>query len=71
MNPSLADGRDLLQEVINKGEEDWRPSMKLQDLITNIPKFIALAVKLTKESQLSMPIIGRFHLGLKYDISLW
>jgi hypothetical protein len=41
----LADGRDLLLNIIPKNEEDWRPSMNLSDLIKRIPLFIADVIK--------------------------
>lgn len=75
--PSLADGRDLLTHIIPKTEEDWRPSMNLQDLILRIPEFIvSVATKLHKGQDKDpktgkIESFGRFHLGLQYDTNIW
>jgi len=43
VQPSLADGRDLLYHIIPKdktdenGEREWKPSMNLYNLIQQIP----------------------------------
>ena len=40
-NPSLADGRDLLQHILpHIGNDSWRPSMNLSELIKQIPNFV-------------------------------
>jgi ubiquitin-protein ligase len=40
-NPSLADGRDLLDQILpHCGNDSWRPSMNLSELIKQIPSFI-------------------------------
>lgn len=40
-NPSLADGRDLLQNILpHVGNDSWRPSMNLSELIKQIPTFV-------------------------------
>ena len=46
-SPSLADGRDLLYQIIPKSKEseeeegEWKPSMNLYELIQYIPEFIS------------------------------
>lgn len=67
----MADGRDLLLHIIPKKEEDWRPSMTLIDIIQQIPAFISEQIKATKEGTLQAITVGKFHLGLQYDISVW
>lgn len=69
--PSLADGRDLLVHIIPKKDEDWRPSMTLIDIIQHIPTFIAEQLKASKEGLLQQQTVGKFHLGLQYDMSIW
>ena len=40
-NPSIADGRDLLQNILpHVGNDSWRPSMNLSELIKQIPTFV-------------------------------
>ena len=67
-NPSLADGRDLLLNIIPREEEDWRPSMNLSDLIKRIPQFITDVIK---QGDQYTQTIGKFHLGLQYDMNIW
>ncbi len=38
--PSLADGRDLLLQVLPHKKTEWMPSMNLCELIKQIPAFI-------------------------------
>lgn len=66
--PSLADGRDLLLHVLPKGRPEWMPSMNLSDLIKQIPDFIRESLARTTPPQ---KMVGRFHLGLSYDMLLW
>jgi len=43
-SPSLADGRDLLYEIIPKQkdeEAEWKPSTSLYELIQHIPDFVS------------------------------
>lgn len=67
----MADGRDLLLHIIPKKEEDWRPSMSLFDIIQGIPAFISEQIKASKEGTLVTNTIGKFHLGLQYDMNIW
>jgi ubiquitin-protein ligase len=66
--PSLADGRDLLQHILPSDQNEWRPSMNLYELIQQIPNFIQEVVVKGQERK---EMIGRFHLGLNYDMLLW
>mmetsp|Transcript_37625 Transcript_37625/g.57656 ORF Transcript_37625/g.57656 Transcript_37625/m.57656 type:complete len:98 (+) Transcript_37625:267-560(+) len=82
-SPSLADGRDLLYEIIPKKEEEkkeeeeghlnfeageWRPSMNLYELIQCIPEFIENTLHKTAFKEgEAQKMLGRFYLGLNYD----
>ena len=44
-NPSLADGRDLLRELLPGDQGEWRPSMNLYEIIQQIPVFISDTIK--------------------------
>ena len=72
--PSLADGRDLLYQIIPKTEGsdeegEWKPSTSLFELIQHIPKFIEnlMETLMTDDMGGARPMIGRFYLGLDYD----
>lgn len=68
-NPSLADGRDLLQHILpHIGNDSWRPSMNLSELIKQIPNFVHDVV--TKQ-RAENNMVGQFHLGQQYEISTW
>jgi len=41
--------------------------MSLISIIQNIPKFIAETIKNPQPSQM----LGKFHLGLQYDMNIW
>jgi len=43
--PSLADGRDLVVNLLPEGETEWKPSMKLYDLIMKLPDFISETIE--------------------------
>jgi len=79
-SPSLADGRDLLYQIIpeklnkesdnnDNNEGEWLPSMSLYELIQYIPDFIADVLRATngagKDQEQRM--LGKFYLGLNYD----
>lgn len=66
--PSLADGRDLLAHILPPEQNEWRPSMNLYELIQQIPNFIQETITKGRDRK---EMIGRFHLGLNYDISSW
>ena len=71
-NPSLADGRDLLTHVLPPGQTEWRPSMNLYELIQQIPHFIQETLEAdAAEDSGEVRKIGRFHLGLNYDMLTW
>ena len=59
---SLADGRDLFRHL----SESWSPVMNLYELIQRLPAFIASHYSVTEEG-----MVGDYHLGLRYDLSLW
>ena len=69
--PSLADGRDLLSELLPEDAVEWRPSLNLYDLIMKLPKLIEKTTKLEKSSPKDLRSLGRFHLGLNYDMLIW
>ena len=71
-NPSLADGRDLLRCLLPNEQTEWRPSMNLYEIIQQIPIFLDRTIKMAKQDQkLNVAEIGRFHLGLNYDMLIW
>lgn len=43
--------------------------MTLIDIIQQIPNFIAEQIKASKEG--SIATVGKFHLGLQYDMNIW
>ena len=67
--PSLADGRDLLNNLLPDGQTEWRPSMNLQELILQLPGFIESTIK--EKNVNTVRQLGRFHLGLNYDMLIW
>lgn len=70
--PPLNDGRDLLIHLLPKGETEWRPSLNLYELIMQIPGLIQDAINLEKAKKfIELRSIGKFHLGLKYDMTIW
>ena len=68
-NPCLADGRDLLLHVLPDGHKEWLPSLSIQQVITQIPKFVKEYLN-QKPSQAAQ-MTGRFHPGLNYDMDVW
>ena len=71
-SPSLADGRDLLVHLLPEGESEWRPSMNLYELIMQIPVLIEQAITLERKKKVNdLRNMGRFHLGLNYDMLIW
>jgi hypothetical protein len=60
-----------LLHIIPKKEEDWRPSMTLIDIIQQIPAFITEQIKASKDSLGLTHMVGKYHLGLQYDMSTW
>ncbi len=61
----LADGRDLYRMI---AKVEWLPTMNLYELIQKIPEFIADHYSRKGGAK---DMIGQFHLGLKYDMSIW
>lgn len=45
--------------------------MTLIDIIQQIPGFITEQLKASKEGTLASSLVGKFHLGLQYDMSIW
>lgn len=58
----------MLLHVLPKGRPEWMPSMNLSDLIKQIPDFIRESLARATPPQ---KMVGRFHLGLSYDMLLW
>lgn len=67
--PSFADGRDLLLNLLPADSTEWRPSMNLQELILQLPVFIERTMREKNVNNLRQ--LGRFHLGLNYDMLIW
>ena len=72
-NPSLADGRDLLRHLLPNDQTEWRPSMNLFDVILRIPVFLSETIQMHQAGNQKDRIrgLGRFHLGLNYDMLIW
>lgn len=73
-SPSLSDGRDLLGQILPADQNEWRPSMNLYELIQQIPEFIRetlLKQQKVQQKISSAKMVGRFHLGLNYDMLIW
>lgn len=71
-SPSLYDGRDLLRHLLPNGQTEWRPSMNLFEVIQQIPAFLSETIKKTQQGDKeSMRKLGRFHLGLNYNMMIW
>jgi len=76
-SPSLADGRDLLYQIIpekmdaedDNNEGEWLPSMSLYELIQYIPDFISDVLRATNGAgkDADQKMLGKFYLGLNYD----
>ncbi len=45
--------------------------MTLIDIIQQIPAFISEQIKASKEGLLQQVTVGKFHLGLQYDMNIW
>jgi ubiquitin-protein ligase len=65
--PTLFDGRDLLQDLLMSSDEaqEWKPQMTIKQLVEMIPTFLG------KINQLAFQKIGRYHIGKDYDIQLF
>ena len=72
-DPSLADGRDLLTNLLPGGQKEWRPSMNLFEIIQQIPIFISTVIGKEGQPGAKEEIrkLGRFHLNLNYDMLIW
>jgi len=71
--PSLADGRDLLVDLLPSDQREWRPSMNLFEVIQQIPIFISNIIQKAGKPGTKDEIraLGRFHLNLNYDMLIW
>lgn len=70
--PSLYDGRDLLRHLLPDSQTEWRPSMNLFEVIQQIPKFLSETISLHNANEReTIRSLGRFHLGLNYDMVIW
>lgn len=45
--------------------------MTLIDIIQQIPTFVALEIKASKDGSGYQHMIGKYHLGLQYDMNIW
>jgi len=72
-NPSLADGRDLLNHLLPGEQHEWRPSMNLFEIIQQIPVFVSRVIErgASPPYQDEIRKMGRFHLNLNYDMLIW
>lgn len=71
-NPSIYDGRDLLKHLLPGGQTEWRPSMNLFEVIQQIPEFLTDTINKNLAGQKDqLRSLGRFHLGLNYNMLLW
>ena len=59
------DGRDIFQEIL---KSDWKIANKLYEIVQYIPEFIQEVII---EEEESMKVIGRFHLGNRYNLNDW
>lgn len=50
-NPSLADGRDILRQLLPNEQTEWRPSMNLYEIIQQIPVFISSTIVKDQQAQ--------------------
>lgn len=75
--PSIADGRDILLDILNK---KWEISITLFEIISNIPTFIVFLLSriqiqktqyYEETKKYKNKIYGKFHIGEKYDINDW
>ena len=72
-DPSMADGRDLLNHLLPQEQREWRPSMNLFEIIQQIPVFLShiIAQADRPEAKEELRSLGRFHLNLNYDMLIW
>lgn len=64
--PSIADGRDILEEILN---QQWTTSIKIVDIADKIPQFIIDFLNNLKEGTVFLS--GNYLLDEKYDLSLF
>lgn len=62
-NPIIADGRDIVEEILG---ESWKTSFKLIDIVDKIPLFIETFINNLKEEIIYLA--GTYTLGDKYDL---
>ena len=63
--PSFADGRDLLEDVLNT---KWDPSYGIAEIIGRIPAFLTDFIQ--KLSEGTVIFYGNYYLGEKYDMNV-
>jgi hypothetical protein len=69
--PSIADGRDLLKDVV---KINWTPSLTVSELINRLPEFVVSPTQNDTVASLSTldPLdIGQFHLGRPIHLETW
>lgn len=68
--PSLADGRDILKEVIGT---QWSPSLTMNQLITQLPAFLVTPTqaKVATLSLSQLSDVGALHLGHPMKLGIW
>eukprot|EP00826_Nyctotherus_ovalis_P064401 TRINITY_DN9446_c0_g2_i1.p1 TRINITY_DN9446_c0_g2~~TRINITY_DN9446_c0_g2_i1.p1 ORF type:complete len:251 (+),score=74.62 TRINITY_DN9446_c0_g2_i1:155-907(+) len=67
-SPSLADGRDLLEEILGR---KWTPTTTLLEVILLLPPFITRYIEESRRKETKNRIYGKFYIGEKYDINDW
>jgi len=65
-NPSLADGRDLLD---NLTKTQWNPDTSIIDLVNSLPRFTNECIALIDECDFLD--LGNFHLGQELPYNIW
>ena len=64
--PSLADGRDLLENLI---KTQWNPDITIIDLVNSLPRFTNECIALIDECDFLD--LGNFHLGQQLPYTIW
>ena len=70
--PSISDGRDLLQDVIQR---NWTPNITAHEIITHLPRFLVILIQeeVTQKITSETPNVefGTFHLGHPMYLDTW
>ena len=64
MFPSIADGRDLVYDLIGKNE--WSPIITLKEVVEWTPAFVTSLLTNQRNA-----LRGRFYLGQLYSLNYW